>query len=131
MLQFRKSQRIGMSAFSVVRGRKADLTANTVYSPASEGQFVSATPRRKESDESKFLRWRCADTTVLPLYCAMNQVRSRTAGADRHDYLWASCRGRALGGHSIHSAVRRRIRKALSFPINLHRFRRAAGTFGR
>jgi hypothetical protein len=47
MLQFRKSQRIGMSAFSVVRGRKADLTANTVYSPASEGQFVSGDSAKK------------------------------------------------------------------------------------
>jgi hypothetical protein len=59
----------------------------------------------------------------------VNEVRLRTAGADRHDYLWASCRGRALGGNSIYNAVRRRTRKALGFPINLHRFRRAAGTF--
>jgi hypothetical protein len=47
MLQFRKSQRIGMSASSVVRGRKADLTANTVYSPALEGQFVSGDSAKK------------------------------------------------------------------------------------
>jgi integrase/recombinase XerD len=58
----------------------------------------------------------------------VNEIRSRTAGAGNHDYLWASCRGRPLGGHSIYSAVRRRTRQALGFPINLHRFRRAAGT---
>jgi integrase/recombinase XerD len=59
----------------------------------------------------------------------VNEIRSRTAGAGSHDYLWASCRGRSFGGRSIYSAVRGRTRKALGFPINLHRFRRAAGTF--
>ena len=58
-----------------------------------------------------------------------NQIRSRTAGADTHDYLWASSRGRPLRGQLIYNAVRRRTRKALGFPINLHRFRLAAATF--
>ena len=58
----------------------------------------------------------------------LNEIRSKTAGADTHDYLWASSRGRPLRGQLIYNAVRRRTRKALGFPINLHRFRRAAAT---
>jgi hypothetical protein len=59
----------------------------------------------------------------------INKIRSKTAGADTHDYLWASSRGRPLKGQVIYNAVRRRTRKAFGFAINLHRFRRAAGTF--
>jgi integrase/recombinase XerD len=59
----------------------------------------------------------------------VNQIRSRTAGADAHDYLWACSRGGPMRGRGIYAAVRRRTRKALGFPINLHRFRRAAATF--
>jgi integrase/recombinase XerD len=59
----------------------------------------------------------------------VNKIRSKTAGADTHDYLWASSRGRPLKGQVIYNAVRRRTRKAFGFAINLHRFRRAAATF--
>jgi integrase/recombinase XerD len=59
----------------------------------------------------------------------VNEIRARTAGADTHDYLWASVRGQPMRGQVIYNAVRRRTRKALGFPINLHRFRRAAATF--
>ena len=58
----------------------------------------------------------------------VDQIRSKTAGARTHDYLWASSRGRPMGGGVINNAVRRRTRKALGFPVNLHRFRRAAAT---
>jgi integrase len=59
----------------------------------------------------------------------VNQIRPHTAGVRTHDYLWASSRGRPMNGYVINSAVRRRARKVLGFPINLHRFRRAAATF--
>jgi integrase/recombinase XerD len=58
----------------------------------------------------------------------VNEIRSRTAGAGTHDYLWASSRGRPMQGPVIYNAVRRRTRKKPGFPINLHRFRRAAAT---
>jgi integrase/recombinase XerD len=58
----------------------------------------------------------------------VNEIRRRTAGADTHDYLWASSRGGPLRAQLIYKAVRRRTRKALGFPINLHRFRLAAAT---
>jgi integrase len=59
----------------------------------------------------------------------VDQIRSQTAGAKAHDYLWASSRGRPMGGQIIYNSIRRRTRNALGFPINLHRFRRAAATF--
>ena len=45
-----------------------------------------------------------------------------------HDYLWASSRGRPMSDRIIYSTVRRRTRKVLGFPVNLHRFRAAAAT---
>jgi integrase/recombinase XerD len=58
----------------------------------------------------------------------LNRIRPRIPGAGTHDYLWASTRGRPMHDGSIFNSVRRRTRKALGFPINLHRFRRAAAT---
>lgn len=59
----------------------------------------------------------------------VNQIRSRARGAETHDFLWASSRGRPMQGQVIYNAVRRRTRKALGFPVNLQRFRKAAATF--
>ncbi len=59
----------------------------------------------------------------------INEIRSQTAGANTHDYLWASSRGRPMNGHVLDKALRRRLREALGFPISLHHFRRAAATF--
>jgi integrase/recombinase XerD len=59
----------------------------------------------------------------------VNEIRPFIAGAKTHDYLWASARGHPMQGGVIYNAVRRRTRKAFGFPVNLHRFRAAAGTF--
>jgi integrase len=59
----------------------------------------------------------------------INEIRSQTAGANAHDYLWASSRGRPMNGQVLYKALRRRLRRALGFPISLHHFRRAAATF--
>ena len=58
----------------------------------------------------------------------LNEVRPLIAGAKRHDYFWASARGRPMNGGVIYAAVRRRTCNALGFPVNLHRFRHAAAT---
>ena len=58
----------------------------------------------------------------------LNRIRPQIPGARTHDYLWASSRSRLMGDGSIYNSVRRRTRKALGFPVNLHRFRRAAAT---
>jgi integrase/recombinase XerD len=58
----------------------------------------------------------------------LNQIRPQTPGAGTHDYLWASSRSRPMGDGGIYNNVRRRTRKALGFPVNLHRFRSAAAT---
>ena len=59
----------------------------------------------------------------------LDQIRPRIPGAGMHDYLWASSRGRPMSDRIIYGAVRRRTRKGLGFPVNLQRFRHAAGTF--
>jgi integrase/recombinase XerD len=58
----------------------------------------------------------------------LNHIRPQTPGAGTHDYLWASSRSRPIGYGGIYNNIRRRTRKALGFPVNLHRFRSAAAT---
>jgi integrase len=57
------------------------------------------------------------------------RYRSRIPGANRHDGLWASNQARSMDGGAIYDMVRSRTKGAFGFPVNLHRFRRAAGTF--
>jgi integrase/recombinase XerD len=59
----------------------------------------------------------------------VNEFRPQIPGAGAHDYLWASNRGRPMGDAIIYATVRRCTRKSFGFPVNLHRFRPAAGTF--
>jgi integrase len=58
----------------------------------------------------------------------LNQFRCRILGAGAHDFLWASNIGRPLDDTTIYVTVRKRTREALGFPVNPHRFRRAAAT---
>jgi integrase len=57
----------------------------------------------------------------------LDRFRRTIPGADSHDGLWPSTRGRPMDDGSIYDMVRRRTTEALGFPINLHRFRLAAG----
>ena len=58
----------------------------------------------------------------------LNQFRCRLAGARAHDYLWASKDGGPMLDKTIYATIRRRTRETLGFPVNPHRFRRAAAT---
>jgi integrase/recombinase XerD len=58
----------------------------------------------------------------------LKQFRCRIPRAETHDGVWASSRGRPLHDGAIHNMVRRRTLEVLGFPVNLHRFRRAAAT---
>ena len=59
----------------------------------------------------------------------LNQFRCRIPGAGIHDYLWASDQGGRMVDDTIYNTITRRTREALGFPVNPHRFRRAAATF--
>ncbi len=61
----------------------------------------------------------------ISLYLA--RFRPIIRRANEHDGLWASIRGRPMDDGSIYDMVRRQTTEALGFPINLHRFRLAAG----
>jgi integrase len=58
----------------------------------------------------------------------LNQFRCRIPGAKAHDYLWASKDGGPMLDKTIYAKIRRRTRETLGFPVNPHRFRRAAAT---
>ena len=61
----------------------------------------------------------------ISLYLA--RFRDVIPGARSHNGLWPSTRGRPMDDGSIYDAVRRRTKESLGFPVNLHRFRLAAG----
>ena len=61
----------------------------------------------------------------IDLYLA--EFRGAITGANNHQGLWPSAKGHPMRGGAIYDAVRRRTTEALGFPVNLHRFRSAAG----
>ncbi len=63
-----------------------------------------------------------------PIDRYLNEFRGAMTGADNHHGLWPSAKGHPMGGSAIYDAVRRRTMVGLGLPINLHRFRGAAGT---
>jgi site-specific recombinase XerC len=56
------------------------------------------------------------------------QFRQRIPGAERHNGLWPSNKGRPMSSDAIYATVCKRTKKAFGFSVNLHRFRHAAGT---
>jgi integrase/recombinase XerD len=56
----------------------------------------------------------------------LDRFRSHLPGAEKHDGLWASNKGRPLSANQIYAAVRQRTKKAFGFAVNLHRFRHSA-----
>jgi integrase len=58
----------------------------------------------------------------------LGQFRRRIPGAAEHDGLWPSNKGAPMDDGTIYDTVRRRTAAAFGFPVNLHRFRSAAGT---
>jgi integrase/recombinase XerD len=56
------------------------------------------------------------------------QFRCRLPGAEVHKGLWASNKGQPMDDGTIYDMIRQRTREAFGFPVNLHRFRAAAGT---
>src|SRR5262249_48751116 len=59
----------------------------------------------------------------------LEKFRKRIPGANNHNGVWASNKGRPMDDGSIYDMVRRRTRQQFGFPVNLHRFRHAAVTF--
>lgn len=59
----------------------------------------------------------------------LEKFRKRIPGANNHNGVWASNKGRPMDDGSINDTICRRTRQAFGFPVNLHRFRHAAMTF--
>jgi integrase/recombinase XerD len=58
----------------------------------------------------------------------LKEIRPRISGVASINHLWVSRCG-PMSDRMIYKAVQRRTKKALGFPVNLHRFRHAAATF--
>ena len=59
----------------------------------------------------------------------LKRFRLRIPGADRHDGVWASNRGRPISGDTLYAMLVNRTKEAFGFAVNPHRFRHAAATF--
>jgi integrase len=58
----------------------------------------------------------------------LNRFRGHLPGADQHNGVWASNRGRPISSDALYAAVCKRTEKALGIRVNPHRFRHAAAT---
>jgi integrase/recombinase XerD len=65
---------------------------------------------------------------VPPLEYYLREVRPKLTGADRHDGIWASTKGRPLTRNAIARIVTERTREAIGQPVNPHLFRHCAAT---
>jgi hypothetical protein len=65
---------------------------------------------------------------VPPLEYYVQAVRPNFTGADRHDGLWASTKGRPLTHNAIARIITERTREAFGQPVNPHLFRHCAAT---
>ena len=69
------------------------------------------------------------DRLSEPLGLYLTKFRVEIRGANQHQGLWPSAKGCPMRGGAIYDSVRRRTLEGLGFPVNLHRFRSAAGKF--
>jgi integrase len=67
------------------------------------------------------------DTLSEPIALYLTKFRPKITGANKHQGLWPSAKGHPMNGGAIYDAVRRRTLEGLGLPVNLHRFRSAAG----
>ena len=67
------------------------------------------------------------DALSEPIDLYLTKFRTAITGANKHQGLWPSAKGHPMSGGAIYDAVRRRTIEGLGFPVNLHRFRSAAG----
>jgi integrase/recombinase XerD len=58
----------------------------------------------------------------------LQEVRPKFTGADRHDRLWASTKGRPLTPNAIARIITERTREAFGQPVTPHLFRHCAAT---
>ena len=58
----------------------------------------------------------------------LKEIRPRISGAAGNNHLWVKRCG-PMSDRMIYKTVRRRTKKMLGFPVNLHRFQYAAATF--
>lgn len=65
---------------------------------------------------------------VSSLMYYLQKVRPKFTGADRHDGLWASTKGRPLTPNAIARVITERTREALGQPVTPHLFRHSAAT---
>ena len=80
-----------------------------------------------DTKSRRALEFPIPDTLFEAIDLYLTKFRTEITGANRHQGLWPSAKGYPMSGGTIYDAVRRRTFERLGVPVNLHRFRSAAG----
>jgi integrase/recombinase XerD len=81
-----------------------------------------------ESKSGRAFEITVPEKLVPPLEYYLQAVRPSFTGADRHDGIWASTKGRPLTRNAIARIITERNREAFGQPVNPHLFRHCAAT---
>jgi integrase len=80
-----------------------------------------------DTKNQRALEFPISDALSEPIDLYLTTFRTAITGANKHPGLWPSAKGYPMGGGAIYDAVRHRTIERLGIPVNLHRFRGAAG----
>ena len=84
--------------------------------------------RRHETKTGEPIEATLPDILTGPMDRYLHTFRCQIRGADRHHGVWASMKGRPMGGEAIYQRVCVHTERAFGRPINLHLFRDCVAT---
>jgi integrase/recombinase XerD len=118
-----------IALLALVPLRRRTLTALRIGKQlVKSGKFWSLDIPEEDSKNKQLLEYPISEVVSARIDLYLAQFRRRIPRAEAHNGLWASNQGRSMDDGTIYDMVRRRTRKAFGFPVNLHRFRHAAGS---
>jgi len=118
---------IAFLALVPLRRRTLGLLRIGEHLVRSEGGWAVDIPAR-DTKSKRPLEFPLSPELSTRMDFYVKKIRPQILGAAGSDYLWVNRCG-PMSERMIYANVRRRTRKALGFPVNLHRFRHAAATF--
>lgn len=125
-IQYRDGLIIALLAMVPLRRRT--LTALTITKHLVKiGEYWLLDIPAEDTKMKRALEFSLPEDLSQRISLYLSRFRPVIPGANCHHGLWPSTRSRPMDDGSIYDTVRRRTMDALGFPVNLHRFRLAAG----
>ena len=127
LIQFRDGLIIAFLAARPIRRRNLASMRLNVHLMRN-GRSFSVTFGPEETKNGEVLEFELNDALNDAFDYYLEHIRPYFPGADTHDGVWASIRGRPMCDQAIYQQVCKRTRAAYGFPINLHMFRHCAAS---